>query len=445
MLSLIEFLVKLSIELLNLTIRLAFVIVTPLLRLAARYWYVVLPVGLIAAAVHWVSRLPAPWPWIVLGAVMLLVGVLIAAGIAAARRADEQRVAEERHRAVLEQEEAHRQAERDRHIEFVDAMTGPQFEELVARLLDRCGWDAPAVVGGAGDLGADVIAHDSTGRKLVVQCKRYAPHRSVGSADIQKVAGTHRHHHGADVSVVVTSSSFTDPATKFAAMSGIGLVDRSALGEWMRTGEAPEILRAASAQPAALVHRFHPVSGTALRTITDPRPVQAELSVTIAAKASEDVTLTNVMDFVCFTISRTDVEYRQIDPTLEHLSVLTSHPEVARHFCGRVDLAFAGYDHDTREIFEIRDVREFVQELDRRFPFLPYLLTRETATLRTLALCLITAEMTLDDNVRINSTELHSLATRWLGQVGQIARRTHRDIHERGQVEKEVEAYLLPI
>ncbi|MFJ6784409.1 restriction endonuclease [Streptomyces yangpuensis] len=45
------------------------------------------------------------------------------------------------------------------------------------------------------------------GRKPVIQCKKYAPHRSVSSQDMQKFVGTARLEHGADDALFVTTGS----------------------------------------------------------------------------------------------------------------------------------------------------------------------------------------------------------------------------------------------
>ena len=130
----------------------------------------------------------------------------------------------------------------------VDAMTGPQFEQLVAALLTRDGYQGAAASGGAGDLGADVTAWRPAGttrvgrvigalglpagrEKVVVQCKRYT--NDVGSPDVQRFAGTCRQIHGADLPVFVTSAGFTRQAADCAAQCGITTVDRGQLGDWL--------------------------------------------------------------------------------------------------------------------------------------------------------------------------------------------------------------------
>ncbi|WP_327179007.1 restriction endonuclease [Streptomyces sp. NBC_01335] len=106
------------------------------------------------------------------------------------------------------------------------------FEEAVADLCRRDGCRDVERVGGAGDLGADVLATAPDGRRLVVQCKRYGPANKVGSQDLQRFGGTCYAVHGADAALVVTTGEFTAPAAEYAAACGILCVDADALAGW---------------------------------------------------------------------------------------------------------------------------------------------------------------------------------------------------------------------
>jgi hypothetical protein len=59
------------------------------------------------------------------------------------------------------------------------------FEEAVAWLLANQGYEGVEVIGGAGDLGVDIRCYDQGGNLVVVQCKRYAPNKRIGSPVIQ--------------------------------------------------------------------------------------------------------------------------------------------------------------------------------------------------------------------------------------------------------------------
>ncbi|MFI9359098.1 restriction endonuclease [Streptomyces lydicus] len=119
-------------------------------------------------------------------------------------------------------------------------MDADAFEEAVAGLCERDGCREVQVVGGANDLGADVVAVAPDGRSLVIQCKRYCADNKVGSQDLQRFGGTCFTVHGADVAAVVTTSAFTEPAREYADRCGILCFDHDDLIGWASgTGPAP--------------------------------------------------------------------------------------------------------------------------------------------------------------------------------------------------------------
>ncbi|MGW0842307.1 restriction endonuclease [Streptomyces sp. NPDC002787] len=121
-----------------------------------------------------------------------------------------------------------------------DALTPAEFEETIAALCERDGCSAVDVVGGAGDLGADVVAATPDGRRIVIQCKHYGDSHRVGSQDLQRFGGTCFTVHEADVAVLVTTSDFTTPAVEYADRCGIVCVDRETLRAWADgTGPRP--------------------------------------------------------------------------------------------------------------------------------------------------------------------------------------------------------------
>lgn len=119
-------------------------------------------------------------------------------------------------------------------------MNPTEFEHALAALCQRDGCRHVQVVGGAGDLGADVIATTPDGKRIVIQAKRYAPGNNVGSPEVQKVGGTYSIVHKAHRAAVVTTSGYTADAVKYARMAGIRLFAEPELAAWAsRTGPAP--------------------------------------------------------------------------------------------------------------------------------------------------------------------------------------------------------------
>ncbi|MFD5299131.1 restriction endonuclease [Streptomyces mutabilis] len=125
-------------------------------------------------------------------------------------------------------------------IDDREAFGPDEFEQATADLCLRDGCAEVEVVGGAGDLGADVTAVTPDGRRLVIQCKYYGEGNKVGSEEMQRFGGTCFTVHEADIAVVVTTSEFTRPAAEYAEQCGIVCVDERRLREWGGgTGPAP--------------------------------------------------------------------------------------------------------------------------------------------------------------------------------------------------------------
>ncbi|WP_327308438.1 restriction endonuclease [Streptomyces sp. NBC_01298] len=119
------------------------------------------------------------------------------------------------------------------------AVDADGFEHAIAALCVRDGCTPVEVVGGAGDLGADVIATTPDGLRVVVQCKHYSETNRVGSQDLQRFGGTCFAVHDADVAILVTTSSYTAPALEYAAACGIVCIDGEALAAWTDSAVAP--------------------------------------------------------------------------------------------------------------------------------------------------------------------------------------------------------------
>ncbi|WP_455753798.1 restriction endonuclease [Streptomyces koyangensis] len=137
----------------------------------------------------------------------------------------------------------------------IDALSWQEFERHVAALCRRDGCRDVVVTGGAGDLGADVTATLPDGRRLVIQCKHYAPHRYVPSGDMQKFLGTAWLHHRADVAVFAATCPFSKPALALAAEHRITPVHRDLLGLWNTGTPLTTLLALGGAGQGDAAHR----------------------------------------------------------------------------------------------------------------------------------------------------------------------------------------------
>lgn len=105
------------------------------------------------------------------------------------------------------------------------ALTPLEFELAVADLLHSLGFTDVDVTGKAGDLQADIVATDPDGMTTIVQCKRYAADRTIGSPVIQSFIGMARIHHDCERAMFVTTGTFTAPAIALADEHDIELID----------------------------------------------------------------------------------------------------------------------------------------------------------------------------------------------------------------------------
>lgn len=145
-----------------------------------------------------------------------------------------------------------------------------EFEERIASLFEAMGYVEPQITGRANDRGADIICKDEWGRRIVIQCKRYAPNRKVGSPAVQAVAGMYQTWHRADHAIIVTTSEFTQSAIDTARSAHLSLIGGAQL---VRLIEKVEVAKAV--QPRSLLGRAQPLPARSLGDwLGDDRPLR---------------------------------------------------------------------------------------------------------------------------------------------------------------------------
>lgn len=110
-------------------------------------------------------------------------------------------------------------------LETIDLMTGVEFENYMAFLLEKNGYLKVKVTQSYGDQGIDIIAQKDN-IKFGFQCKRWK--KNVGNKAIQEVhAGIG--YYSLDKAIVVTNSYFTQSAKQLASKLDVELWDRKTL------------------------------------------------------------------------------------------------------------------------------------------------------------------------------------------------------------------------
>ncbi len=103
------------------------------------------------------------------------------------------------------------------------------FEHAVANVFRASGFRDMRVVGGSGDLAIDITGRDPSGQPVLVQCKRYAPDKRIGSPEVQKFLGMARYRDESARRILVTTSDFTGPALDVGRRAGVELVSGAEL------------------------------------------------------------------------------------------------------------------------------------------------------------------------------------------------------------------------
>lgn len=125
---------------------------------------------------------------------------------------------------------------------------------------------------------------------------------------------------------------------------------------------------------------------------------------------------------LCVIVSREEVQQQDVGPALSTLVRLTELPETATTYMEQVDIAFHGYDHDPRELFEIAEVRDYVHKLDEQFPFWLFSLSKHHLGLQCLMLCFLLPHLTAAAQAELHPRQLQELLEdRWGPALNYIA------------------------
>lgn len=147
-----------------------------------------------------------------------------------------------------------------------------------------------------------------------------------------------------------------------------------------------------------VVYRPQATGGPSNAATRDPvRPV-AEESHVPTAELTEDSETTEVAQgtfeedlnsgWLRVVVERSEVEALDISRPAALLSRVLADRNAVERYRGCVDLAFLGYSDDSRELYEIAEVRSFCSKLDEAFPYWFYFLSPDGVALGVVACCL---------------------------------------------------------
>lgn len=89
-----------------------------------------------------------------------------------------------------------------------------------------------------------------------------------------------------------------------------------------------------------------------------------------------------------FSIFRRDVEAANVEPYALSLQVLVKNRQASLSHLQNVHIMVTGYNEDSRELYEIPEVRAFFSLLNEKFPFWYFILAPDSNFLQILYFCL---------------------------------------------------------
>src|SRR5579871_6909931 len=101
------------------------------------------------------------------------------------------------------------------HVEYLLQLSPRQFEELIAEIWNRFGYEVE-LTKRTRDRGNDIVAVKKSGFKtrLLIECKRWDPSHRIGVNLVRELYGV-KIHNGATKAILATTSYFTAPAAEF--------------------------------------------------------------------------------------------------------------------------------------------------------------------------------------------------------------------------------------
>lgn len=186
--------------------------------------------------------------------------------------------------------ELNRQQMKKELVSYLQTISPPRLEEVVAELLIRIGYVNVQHVGGVGDGGVDVEAElpaFGTGTfKVIIQVKRYKGGVNISADPIKVLAASYHSKGDTDLYIFVTTSDYTQTAYKYVAEKGkerIVLITGDGLADLLIENQLGVVERRT---PSYILDKnyFEPPVVSALAQQPEPEVVQP--SITAASSSS---------------------------------------------------------------------------------------------------------------------------------------------------------------
>lgn len=168
-------------------------------------------------------------------------------------------------------------------LDQLQRLDGYEFEDLVADLWERRGWETE-VTSGSNDRGIDIIARRTNPyqEKVLIQVKRYQPNNTVGSAEIQQYSSLKQQEDSVDKVLVITTSTFSDPALSVADSLNVKCINGPTLAQLIDEYDAHDLFKhygnGSDERLPETIHGNTETAGSLSNTTESPGQVEGQAS-----------------------------------------------------------------------------------------------------------------------------------------------------------------------
>ena len=119
-----------------------------------------------------------------------------------------------------------------------------------------------------------------------------------------------------------------------------------------------------------------------------------------------------VSEPIFLVFSREQIMEMDLQEPLQVLRQLAGNPEKAVAACGRISVVIDGYNADSRELFEIPEVRRYIQQLDALWPYWFFFLSQADDSIKVIESCLCDSIEIVPGVTSIDTEQLNECLTR---------------------------------
>ena len=125
------------------------------------------------------------------------------------------------------------------------------------------------------------------------------------------------------------------------------------------------------------------------------------------------------IDYFHIIISKSEIERVDLTNSFARLQELLKDKETIEHFHQRVDISVSGFDDYSKELYEIPEVRNYIQQLDEKFPFWFYFLNNLSSSLQFVTFSCISCKV-INGRLHFDTSEMQGFLNYHFARMNQL-------------------------